>query len=265
MILNNLLIGNTSQLSYFFPDENFTKVSSRNLDLEYLSTKKWNRVFICFGESRKFINDINLHDDTNFYLTLKVIDALKDCSQSIVVYSSCELWNKYEGQVSLELDFNFYSSPYTQSKYKLSKYILSNQNRYSNVFILYPFNFNSIHRSQNFLFGKIFDSIINKKVVEIGDTYFYRDMVHPKFVVDESINATSHKLIGSGRKVYVNDFIRDLYKHFNLKYEDLIVEDCQKFNEYSKKSEYYLKSNICNYTYKQLLSDTIEDINNCLL
>ena len=172
MILNNLLIGNTSQLSYFFPEENFIKVSSRNLDLENFSTKKWNRIFICFGESRKFISDINLHDDINFYLTIKVIDALKECCQSIVVYSSCELWNKYEGQISLDLDFNFYSSPYTQSKYKLSKYILSNQNKYSNVFILYPFNFNSVYRSQNFLFGKIFDSIINKKVVEIGDTYF---------------------------------------------------------------------------------------------
>jgi nucleoside-diphosphate-sugar epimerase len=260
MILNNLLIGNTSQLSYFFPEENFIKVSSRNLDLENFSTKKWNRIFICFGESRKFISDINLHDDINFYLTIKVIDALKECCQSIVVYSSCELWNKYEGQISLDLDFNFYSSPYTQSKYKLSKYILSNQNKYSNVFILYPFNFNSVYRSQNFLFGKIFDSIINKKVVEIGDTYFYRDIVHPKSIVDESITVNSHKLIGSGRKVYVNDFIRDLYKHFDLKYEDYVVEDCDKFNEYSKKNEYYLKSNICTYTYKQLLEDTIQDI-----
>lgn len=260
MTLNNLLIGNTSQISHFFPDENFIKISSRDMNLEEISKQNWNRVFICFGESRKFISDIKLHDDINFYLTLDVINKLKDSSKSIVVYSTCELWNKYEGQISIDLDFNFYSTSYLQSKYKLSKYILSNQTDYYNVFILYPFNFNSPYRSEDFLFGKIFSSIINKKVIEIGDTYFYRDIIHPKYVVKESIEATGHRIIGSGRKIFVNDFIRDLYKSFNLNYDDYVIENISKYNEYSKKNEYYLKSNQCRYSYQHLLDDTIEDI-----
>lgn len=137
MVSNNLLIGNTSQLSHFFPDDNFTKISSRDFNLDELSSRDWNKVFICFGESRKFISDIKLHDDVNFYLTIDVINKLKSCSKSIIVYSTCELWNNYEGQISLENDFNFYSTPYLQSKYKLSKYILTNQSEYYNVFILY--------------------------------------------------------------------------------------------------------------------------------
>ena len=265
MNFNNLLIGNTSQLSQYFTEENFVKISSRNINFDYICSQNWNRVYICFGESRKFITDIKLHDDINFYLTLQIVDKLKDISKNIIVYSSCELWNKYDGQISTDLNFNFYSTSYLQSKYRLSKYIISNKSEYSNVIILYPFNFNSTYRSENFLFGKIFNSIINKKVVEIGDTYFYRDIIHPKFVVEKSLISTEHEIIGSGRKVFVNDFIRDLYNSFGLKYEDYVIENTNKFNEYEKKNEYYLKSNSCLYNYQQLLSDTIEDINNCLL
>ena len=261
MTLNNLLIGNTSQLSHYFPDENFVKISSRNIDFNLLRESNWDRVFICLGESRKFISDIKLYDDINFYLTVDIIDKLKDVSKSIVVYSSCELWNKNSGQIDISMSFNFYNTPYLQSKYRLSKYLLSNTDKYYNVFILYPFNFNSIYRSSNFLFGKIFDSIINKKTIEIGDTYFYRDIIHPKYVVDESMNATGHKIIGSGRTIFVNDFIRELYSSYNMKYEDYVIESINKFNEYDKRNEYYLKSNECRYTYSNLLKDTIDDIN----
>jgi len=258
--MNNLIVGNTSQLSYFFPDENFVKISSRNLNLENLTRQEWGKVFICFGESRKFITDINLHDDINFYFTIKVVDALLESAESIIIYSTCELWNKCEGQISLDSEFNFYSTPYTQSKYKLSQFVLSNRQKYKNVIILYPFNFNSIYRSVDFLFGKIFHSIVNKKMIEIGDTYFYRDIIHPKYVVDQSLSAKSDNIIGSGRKIFVNDFIRDLYDYFGLRYQDLVVENYKKFNEYSKKNEYYLRSNTCTYNYKELFEDTVKDI-----
>ena len=258
--MNNLVIGNTSQLSYYFPDD-YIKVSSRDLDIDNLKNQDWNRIFICIGESRKFIDNIKIHDDINFYLTLDIIDKLKDYSRNIIVYSTCELWNQYDGPIDISNNFNFFSTPYLQSKYKLSKYLLNNSKDYYNVFILYPFNFNSIYRNNNFLFGKIFDSIINKKVIEIGDTYFYRDIIHPKFVVNESINASSHKIVGSGRLVYVNDFIRDLYKHFDMNYDDYVIENIDKYNEYDKRKEYYLKSNTCLYDYQQLLIDTIKDIN----
>ena len=73
--MKNLIIGNTSQLSYYFP-EDYVRISSRNIDYDSLSNENWDRVFLCFGESRKYITDIKLYDDINFYLTLEIIDKL---------------------------------------------------------------------------------------------------------------------------------------------------------------------------------------------
>lgn len=256
--MNNLIIGNTSQLSYYFPND-YVRISSRNIDYDYITSKNWDRVFLCFGESRKYIHDSKLYDEINFYLTLEIIDKLYDCVKSFVLYSTCELWNQYDGPIDLSNPFNFYPSPYLHSKYKISKYIMEND-KYYNVFVMYPFNFNSTYRTTNFLFGKVFDSIINKKTIEIGDTYFYRDIIHPKFVVNQSINSHSHKINGSGRTVYVNDFIRDLYSHYGLKYEDFVIESLDKYNEYEKRKEYYLKSKTNLYSYSELFSDTVSDI-----
>ena len=256
--MNNLIIGHTSQLSYYFPKD-YTRISSRNINYDVLKEKNWERVFLCFGESRKYIKDVKLYDEVNFYLTLEVIEKLKNHTKSFVLYSSCELWNQYDGAVDLSMPFNFYPSPYLHSKYKISKFIMEND-EYFNVFVMFPFNFNSTYRTTNFLFGKIFDSILNKKIIEIGDTYFYRDIVHPKFVVEESINSHSHKINGSGRTVFVNDFIRDLYSHYGLNYDNFVIENLKKFNEYEIRKEYYLKSNRNLYTYNQLFNDTILDI-----
>jgi len=256
--MRNLIIGKTSQLSYYFPEE-YVRMSSRDIDFSAISGEKWNRVFLCFGESRKFIDDYNIHEDINFRLTMQVIDALKDRSESIVAYSTCELWNQYDGKIDISMNYNFYSSLYLQSKYKLSRHI-ANSEKYRNVFLIYPFNFNSIRRDRNFLFGKIFDSIINERKVEIGDTYFYRDIVHPKYVVSESIKACGHLIVGSGRLTFVNDYIRDLYSHYGMKYEKYVTETRGTYSEYEKRKEYYLNSDKCLYEYKQLLSDTIEEI-----
>lgn len=256
--MRNLVIGNTSQLAYFFPEE-YVKISSREIDYDSILVEKWNRVFICVGESRKYIEDVTIHDDINFSLTMKIVDLLKDISKSIIVYSTCELWNQYDGKIDISMNYNFYTSSYLQSKYKISKHISKNE-RYKNVFIIYPFNFNSIHRNTNFLFGKIFDSIINKKPIEIGDTYFYRDIIHPKYVVEQSIKAESHKIIGSGRLTFVNDYIKDLYRHYNMNYEEYVTERIDHYNEYDKRKEYYLNSHECQYEYKQLLIDTIKEI-----
>jgi hypothetical protein len=258
MKMRNLVIGNTSQLSYYFP-EDYVKVSSREIDYDFILGENWNRVFICFGESRKFIEDMTIHDEINFNLTIKIVDMLKDICKSIVVYSTCELWNQYDGKIDISMNYNFYTSLYLQSKYKMSKYITKTE-KYHNVFVLYPFNFNSVHRSGNFLFGKIFDSIINKKVIEIGDTYFYRDIVHPKYVVEESIRTNSHKIIGSGRLTFVNDYIRDLYRHYDMDYDKYVIESIGKYNEYDKRKEYYLESKKCGYEYQHLLIDTIKEI-----
>lgn len=74
--MRNLVIGDTSQLSYYFPDE-YVKIPSRNIDFDSILKENWNKVFLCFGEQRKFIDDTKIHDDVNFYYTIDVIDKLK--------------------------------------------------------------------------------------------------------------------------------------------------------------------------------------------
>jgi hypothetical protein len=54
--MNNLIIGDTSQLSYYFPND-YVRISSRNINYNLLTDKNWDRVFLCFGESRKYIKD----------------------------------------------------------------------------------------------------------------------------------------------------------------------------------------------------------------
>ena len=257
--MRSIVIGNTSQLSYYFPAD-YVKISSRDIDESFICGERWNRVYLCFGESRKFIGDIGIHEDINFGMTIRIVDLLLENSENIIVYSTCELWNKYDGKIDLSMEYSFYDSPYLQSKHRLSGHI-SSDDRYGKVHIMYPFNFNSIHRSSDFLFGKVFDSIINKNRIEIGDTYFYRDIIHPKHVVKESMESNSHKIIGSGRLTFVNDYIRDLYAHYEMDYDQYVSESSGKYNEYEKRKEYYLNSEKCQYSYKQLLSDTIEEIN----
>ncbi len=194
--MNNLIIGNTSQLSHYFP-KNFTKISSRNIDFEFLKNNKWNEVYLCFGESRKYLSNSSEYEFVNYNLTKKIIENLNENSEKIVTYSTCELWNKYSGPIDLGCEFDFFSTPYLESKYKITKFVLENKNL-KNTIVLYPFNFNSIYRTKDFLFGKIFDSIINKQKITIGNTYFNRDIIHPEFVVNKSLLSNKHELIGSG-------------------------------------------------------------------
>jgi len=154
---NNLVIGNTSQLSYYFPDD-YIKISSRNIDFDKYKNDKFDRVYITFAEQRTFIeNDDQLFININFYYTIKVIDFFKDRCNKIVYYSTCELWNNCEGPIDLSLNYSYNYSPYIKSKEMISNYIKEN---YNNVIIIYPFNFNSPYRKKGFLFSKIFDSII---------------------------------------------------------------------------------------------------------
>ena len=261
--MDNLVIGNTSQLSMYFPEE-YVKISSRNIDKSFIQNKMWNRIFLCFGESRKFIKDEHLHNKINFDYTTKLIDFLLPHANKIVVYSTCELWNKCSGPIDLETPFNFFETNYIKSKFKLTNHILNSEVS-NKVIIIFPFNFNSIYRSQNFLFGKIFNSIINKTKIEIGNTYFNRDIIHPKCVVDKSITTENNLIVGSGRLVFVNDFIRDLYSNFNMDYDDYVSEKFDYYNEYETRNEYYLKSKKYLYSYNNLLKETINDIKNKIL
>ena len=252
----NLVIGNTSQLSSYFP-EDYIKISSRNIDYELYKNLFFDRIYICFAEQRTFIeNNESNFIKVNVDYTSEVIDFFSSRCKNIIVYSTSELWNNCLGSVSLDMNYDYNYSPYIKSKDILSKKINENKR---NIILLYPFNFNSIYRKSGFLFSKIFESIINEKEIEIGDTYFYRDIIHPKYVVERSIHSTQDELIGSGRLIFINDFIRDLYSYFDLKYDKLVKENIINNNKV-KRNIYYLDSKECKYEYKKLLEETIYEI-----
>jgi len=251
----NLVIGNTSQLSYYFPDD-YIKISSRNIDFEYHKNQKYDRIYLCFAEQRTFIeDDKELFTNINVDYTVKVIEELKDYCNKIIVYSTCELWNNVDGSVKIEQSYNYNYSPYIESKEKMSDYIIENYS--DDVIVLYPFNFNSPHRKPGFLFSKIFDSILNNKKIEIGNTYFYRDLVHPKYVVERSILAQEHELVGSGRLTHVNDFIRELYSGMDMNYDEYVIENFDHNLKVERKT-FWQDSNIC--LYKKLIEDTLNEL-----
>ena len=107
------------------------------------------------------------------------------------------------------------------------------------------------------MFNKIFNSIITEEKIEIGDTYFYRDLIHPKYVVERSMLCETHEIVGSGRLTHVNDFIRNLYYHFGLIYDDLVTENFNKYLSVKRKT-FYLDS--FEIKYKNLFEDTVDDI-----
>ena len=255
-----IIIGSTSQVSSFLPDAEFKKVNSRNFSESDIDGK-WDLAILAFGENRKNLEPYSLYEEINIDLTFKTLDFLRDKCSRIIVFSTCELWNKHFGGIDLKTPMEFYETNYTRSKFEMTRRILDNRGKYPNVVILYPFNFNSTKRSKDFLFGKIFNSIINNEKVEIGDTYYYRDLFHPNFIIEEILNASEHKIIGSGRLTFVNDFIRDLFSAYGLSYDDLVKENLESFREYEIKYEYYFKSKLPLYPYSRLMEDTINDIN----
>lgn len=267
--MNSLIIGNTSQLSHYFP-ENYKRVSSRNIDKQFYekyADKFYDRVFLCFSD-QSIPDETNKHifSKINHFYTLKLVEFFKSRCNYVVTYGSCELWNKYEGAIDINMYFHYYRTPYLLSKERMTNSIhdLNYFEKRNNIIVLHPFNFNSPYRKSGFLFHKIFDSIINKKKIEIGNTYFYRDMIHPKYVIDRSLNATTDEIIGSGRLIHVNDFIRKLYKENDMEYEDYVSEDLsQKFPSAvsENKKILYLNLKESKYNYSNLLEDTLKDIN----
>lgn len=231
--MKNLVIGNTSQLSMYFPSsDDYVAISSRNIDIEKLTSERWNTVHVCFAEQRTYLassTDSSIRDlfwETNCGKTLSLIDDLKKHAQKIIYYSTAELWNKAFGPIDASMPYCFYENHYTSSKAHTSS-VLKDKDKYPNVMVVYPFNFNSVHRKGQYLFGKVFDSISNKKIIEIGDTHFYREMLHPKMVVDATLKFVSQgnlgdTMVGSGRLIYIDDFIKRLYEKFGLNSENYI-------------------------------------------
>lgn len=248
-----LLVGNSSQLSHYFSDD-YLKISSREVTGRVFDSV-YEEVHLAFGLSFKGRPSAE-YDSVNYFYTIDLLKEFLKKSDRVVVYSTCELWSRCWGGVDLTTPFDFYEEPYILSKWKLSDWIKSFGSK--KIITVYPFNFNSKHRNENFLFGKIIKSIKNQEKIQIGDTYFYRDLTHASYVAKICQNLKSDRVIGSGRLVYVNDFIRDLYRHNCLDYNMLVEEVVSKYN-FIPKNEYYLKSD-CEYSYANLLSDTLREL-----
>jgi len=252
--MNSLIIGDTSQLSYYFPLE-YERISSRNINFDDYKNKKYDRVFVCFSEQRTFLEDDKIFYDINVDYTISVIDFFKDICNKLVVYGTSELWNKCSGPIDVFVPFDYFNTPYIDSKRKMVDKI--KELNFSNVIIIHPFNFNSIYRKEGFLFWKIFDSIINDKKIEIGDTYFYRDLIHPKYIVEQSINSEEDLIVGSGRLMFVNDFIRDLYFGMRMEYDYFVTENV-KYDLNIKRNINYSNNYICSY--EKIIENTIDEL-----
>jgi GDP-D-mannose dehydratase len=252
----NLIIGDTSQLAQYFPEE-YIKVSSRNIDFNYLKNNLWESVYITFAEQR--IYDANIDYITpNYLYTLQIINSLLESSQKIVCYTSCELFNELSGRININTLPKFYP---LNNEYCISKLLLWNKitelkkinNPYNKVIFMHPFYFNSIHRSEYFLFGKIFNSIIQRQKIEVNNLDFYRDMVHAKFVVEKSIEATQDTMIGSGKLFNIRQFIKDLYQLNGLDFDYLVQENQSGI----KGKEKLIMADVpWDYSYQDLLTDT---------
>ena len=255
--MNNLVIGNTSQLSYYFPDD-YEKISSRDINFTEIKKKKYKRIYLLFAEQRTFINEpLEFFNKINFDYTIKVINELIDYCDNIVIYSTSELWNKYDGCINISDSYNYNETPYIKSKETLCNYINSNRETYSKVIIVYPFNFNSIHRKEGFLFGKIYKSLLNDEKISIGDIDFDRDIIHPKIIVDQSIITNKDIIVGSGHLFNVKKLVIDIFNLYNKNFDEYISIET-KNNLQNKRNSYYSCEQYSNYS--ELLELSIKDL-----
>ena len=255
----NLVIGNTSQQSHYYP-EDYIKISSRNINMDYLRSNEFDSVYITFAEQRIYDKNID-YTTPNFIYTLDIVKNLLDNCDKIVLFTSCELWSNKTGIINIdtEPDFNV-SNIYTISKLLLVneiKRLREIDDRYNKVVLLHPFYFNSRYRSEYFLFGKIFRSIVNREKIKVGNLDFHRDMIHTKFLVKKAIELNKDSMVGSGNLFNVRNFVMDLYKSFNMDYFDYVTEDLSKTSNDDK----LIRANVnWNYTYDDLLDQTINDL-----
>ena len=83
-------------------------------------------------------------------------------------------------------------------------------------------------------------------------------MIHPSYIVERSIKAKNDEIVGSGKLINVNKFIKDLYESFDMTYEEYVTENIN--HNFKIQKEFYSEKQT-NYTYNDILRKTIEDIN----
>ncbi len=113
---NSLIIGSTSQLSNYFPSQ-YEKISSRNIDIGKIKNGKYRKVYILFAEQRTYLNENEkFFVDVNVNYTINLINQIKDYVGDVIVYSTSELWNDYDGEVFVDNPYKYNYSPYIKSK-----------------------------------------------------------------------------------------------------------------------------------------------------
>jgi len=181
---------------------------------------------LSFGENRTYLNNLSQEafDYINVTQTLKAVERFRHISDFVVVFGSSELWSRCTGPINVETPISYFNNPYTRSKHRLVTSI--REKSYRNVHLIHPFNFNTRYRTGDFLFGKIYGSILTRSRVVLGDTYFYRDLVTASDIVNSCINpSVSECIVGSGRLFHVNEVIRELYRSVGLEYDDYVSEN----------------------------------------
>lgn len=254
----NLIVGNTSQLYPYFKeyDSNIVGVSSRNFDINAIEGKMFDRAFITFAEQRTFLNEgLSFFTDINVDYTFNLIIKLSPYVKTFVVYSTSELWNGYEGAINLHTPYKHNNTPYIKSKEMMGDRVALLRHYGVDIKIIYPFNFNSPYRKPGFLFSKFMDVILHKKKITVGNLDFCRDIIHPKLIVEASLNTQSDVIIGSGNLINIRQFYIDLLSNFSINYEEYVTEDGSLFT--NTREPYYLDTE---HKYNNLLNDTIDDI-----
>lgn len=254
----DLVIGSSSQLVHYFDSTKTEFVSSRNFTKKMIG---YDNVILTFAEQRTFLKlDENEFIDINVNYTSKIIDLLSPINKKIIVFGTSELWNNNEGPISIDKKFNYKYSPYVYSKELLVNKITEKKlkGEWENVFILHPFNFNTPYRNGGFLFGKIFDSIINKNKILVGDVNISRDIVHPKVIVEKINKIKEDCIVGSGMLTNIKDFMIKLFKNYNMDYDEFVTENINSYSQHKNKN-FWLDTN---ELYTNIFADTIIDIEN---
>lgn len=267
MSCSNLIIGDTSQLSRYFPEE-YTRISSRNIDVDYLTQHRWNSVYICYAEQRTSLaystnaEVQKLFYSANYKSVFSLVNAIKNVCNSIVYFSTAELWNCKNGPISINTPYMYSGNHYTHSKYDISHEFL-NKSLYPNVSIAYPFNFNSVYRKNTYLFNKVFGSILRKEKITIGDIHCYRELLHPSMVAKAAISHESigkDFIIGSGRVAYIHDFVEELYLSMNLKMSDYVTVDESAPVSHYKNHIFYSDTKVDQFSAINVLNKTVKEL-----
>jgi nucleoside-diphosphate-sugar epimerase len=260
--MNNIIIGNTSQLSYFFPKE-YIKISSRNINF-YKLEKKYKNVYLTFAEQRTFNKILSEKDflDVNVVYTSELIEYFSKIAEKVIVYGTAELWNHHNGEIDLNTKIDYKYSPYIKSKEILYETILNKRlkNQWNNVIIIHPFNFNSLLRKEGFLFYKVYDSLLNNKINNVGNLNINRDIIHVDYLVNKSLTCTNDCIVGSGKLINVENFIYQVFNEFNKHYNDFLIQDKTHYS-YHMNNEFWLKTDDI---YIDLLQDTVSELKNNL-